>query len=71
MMKKMMNTKDVCEMFVESFYNNWLGDMTWREVLNSNIDCCSDETWEDLFEEHPNSVYDYCYHFHRSRRIFI
>lgn len=67
----MMNTKDVCEMFVESFYNNWLGDMTWREVLNSKIDCCSDETWEDLFEEHPDSVDDYCYQFHKNRRIFI
>lgn len=65
-----MNAKDVCEMFVESFYSQ-LDYLSWSEVLNSNIDCCSDETWEDLFEQYPDSVYDYCYHFHRSRRIFI
>ena len=65
-----MNAKDVCEMFVECFYSQ-LDYLSWREVLNSNIDCCSDETWEDLFEQYPNSVYDYCYQFHRSRRIFI
>ena len=65
-----MNAKGVCEMFVESFYSQ-LDYLSWREVLNSNIDCCSDETWEDLFEQYPDSVYDYCYHFHRSRRIFI
>lgn len=65
-----MNAKDVCEMFVECFYSQ-LNYLSWREVLTSNIDCCSDETWEDLFEQYPNSVYDYCYQFHRSRRIFI
>ena len=65
-----MNAKDVCEMFVESFYSQ-LDYLSWREVLNSNIDCCSDETWEDLFEQYPDSVYDYCYHFHKNRRIFI
>ena len=38
--------------------------MTWREVLDSNIDCCTDETWEDWFEKYPDSVYDYCYQFY-------
>lgn len=62
--------KDVCEIFVESCYNNYcMLDMTWRKVLESNIDDCTDETWEEWFENYDNSIYDYCYNFHRTHRI--
>ncbi len=62
-----MNARSVCKIFVESCYT--MLDMTWREVLDSNIDCCTDETWEDWFEKYPDSVYDYCYQFHRTHRM--
>lgn len=62
-----LTARVVCKIFVESCYNDILLHMTWREVLDSNIDCCTDETWEDWFEKYPDSVYDYCYQFHRNR----
>lgn len=65
-----MNAKDVCEMFVESFYSQWFEDLSWREVLKTEIDCCSDETWGDLFKQYPDA-YECCRNFHRIRKIFI
>ena len=63
--------KDVCVIFVESCYADILLDMTWKEVLESNIDGSTDETWEDWFEKYDDSVYDYCHQFHRTNRIYV
>ena len=56
-------------MFVESFYQNWYGDMDWDEILDEIVDDCSDETWFDLLGKYPDSLYEDCYLFYETHKI--
>lgn len=62
----------ICEMFIE-YFNRDLAFCcsTWNEVLEQQIDCLSEETWEDLFEQYDDFVYDYCYKFYETNKIWF